>query len=173
MLGASGLLPAFIPILLPFAVLIVPLLDFGLAVFRRLRAGKSPFSADRKHLHHRLLDMGHTHLHAVLIFYGWTAVASVGMPAVPVLHRLVVGRCWSRSSGLLICTIVTLSPLSRRKAAEAAVQSADPELAADAGARPVRSARCGGGAFRDRPKSRPTPRPRSRSSGCSEKESAP
>ena len=44
LLGASGLLPAFIPILLPFAVLIVPLLDFGLAVLRRLRAGKSPFS---------------------------------------------------------------------------------------------------------------------------------
>ena len=59
-------------------ILIVPLLDFGLAVIRRLRAGKSPFSADRKHLHHRLLDMGHSHLHAVLIFYAWTAVVSVG-----------------------------------------------------------------------------------------------
>ncbi len=56
--GRSQLLPAFLPILLPFAILIVPLLDFALAVFRRLKAGKSPFSADRKHLHHRLLDMG-------------------------------------------------------------------------------------------------------------------
>ena len=56
----------------------IPLLDFGLAVIRRLRAGKSPFAADRKHLHHRLLDMGHSHLHAVLIFYAWTAVASIG-----------------------------------------------------------------------------------------------
>ena len=72
------LFPAFIPIILPFAVLIIPLLDFGLAVVRRLRAGKSPFAADRKHLHHRLLDMGHSHLHAVLIFYAWTAVASIG-----------------------------------------------------------------------------------------------
>ena len=72
------LLPGFIPILLPVAILIIPLLDFGLAVFRRMRAGKSPFSADRKHLHHRLLDMGHTHLHAVLIFYAWTAAASIG-----------------------------------------------------------------------------------------------
>ena len=74
----------------------IPLLDFGLAVFRRLRAGKSPFSADRKHLHHRLLDMGHSHLHAVLIFYAWTAVASHRMPAlvrVPRLprHRLRLG----------------------------------------------------------------------------------
>lgn len=130
-LGASGLLPAFIPILLPFAVLIVPLLDFGLAVFRRLRAGKSPFSADRKHLHHRLLDMGHSHFHAVLIFYGWTAVASIGT----LLFLFIRDWWWAALVtvvGLVICTIVTLAPLSRRKVAEAAVQSADPELASDA-----------------------------------------
>jgi UDP-GlcNAc:undecaprenyl-phosphate GlcNAc-1-phosphate transferase len=130
LLGASGLLPAFIPILLPFAVLIVPLLDFALAVFRRLRAGKSPFSADRKHLHHRLLDMGHTHFHAVLIFYAWTAVASVGC----LLVLLIEDWWWAlivTGVGLLICTILTLAPLSRRKAAEYAVQSADPEVAAD------------------------------------------
>ena len=124
------LFPAFIPILLPFAVLIVPLLDFGLAVFRRLRAGKSPFSADRKHLHHRLLDMGHTHLHAVLIFYAWTAVASFGS-----LLFLFTEWWWAAlvtGVGLLICTVVTLAPLSRRKAAEVAVQSASPELTAEA-----------------------------------------
>jgi UDP-GlcNAc:undecaprenyl-phosphate GlcNAc-1-phosphate transferase len=130
-LGASGLLPAYIPILLPFAVLIVPLLDFGLAVFRRLRAGKSPFSADRKHLHHRLLDMGHSHFHAVLIFYAWTAVASVGT----LLFLFIRDWWWAAlitAVGLVVCTIVTLSPLSRRKAAEAAVQSADPDVASDA-----------------------------------------
>jgi UDP-GlcNAc:undecaprenyl-phosphate GlcNAc-1-phosphate transferase len=131
LLGASGLLPAYIPILLPFAVLIVPLLDFGLAILRRLRAGKSPFSADRKHLHHRLLDMGHTHLHAVLIFYAWTAVASIGC----LLFLFIADWWWAllfTIIGLLICTILTLAPLSRRKAAESAVQSADPEVASDA-----------------------------------------
>ena len=130
-LGASGLLPAFIPILLPFAVLIIPLLDFGLAVFRRLRAGKSPFSADRKHLHHRLLDMGHSHFHAVLIFYAWTAVAAIGT----LLFLFIKDWWWAALItvvGLVVCTIITLSPLSRRKAAEAAVQSADPQLASDA-----------------------------------------
>ncbi|CAN5443357.1 MraY family glycosyltransferase [soil metagenome] len=129
-LGASGLLPAYIPILLPFAVLIVPLLDFGLAIVRRLRAGKSPFSADRKHLHHRLLDMGHTHLHAVLIFYAWTAVASIGC----LLFLFIPDWWWAllfTVIGLLVCTILTLAPLSRRKAAESAVQSADPDVAAD------------------------------------------
>ncbi|TXK17798.1 MraY family glycosyltransferase [Homoserinibacter sp. GY 40078] len=115
-------LPAFIPLLLPFAILIVPLLDFGLAVIRRLRAGKSPFSADRKHLHHRLLDMGHSQLHAVLILYAWTAVASIGG-----LLFLFIDTWWAAIAtgvGLIACTILTLAPLSRRKAVEAAAQSA-------------------------------------------------
>ncbi len=126
----TTLLPVFIPILLPFAILIVPLLDFGLAVLRRVSAGKSPFSADRKHLHHRLLDMGHSHFHAVLIFYGWTAVVSVGcllfvfVPAHLVIVFLIVG--------LVICTGLTLAPLSRRKRVEIAVQSAPPESASGA-----------------------------------------
>lgn len=75
-LGRSQLLGAFIPILLPVVVVLLPLLDFGLAVLRRMRAGKSPFSPDRKHLHHRMLDMGHSDRDAVLIFYSWTAVVS-------------------------------------------------------------------------------------------------
>jgi len=121
-LGKSSLVPAFIPIILPFAVLVVPLLDFGLAVIRRLRAGKSPFSADRKHLHHRLLDMGHTHLHAVLIFYAWTAVLSIGCllfffdPYWMAIVFLAVG--------LVVCTAFTLAPLSRRKANEAVAELA-------------------------------------------------
>ncbi|MEP6480907.1 MAG: MraY family glycosyltransferase [Rhodoglobus sp.] len=122
----AAFLGAFIPILLPFAVLVIPLVDFGLAIIRRLMAGKSPFSADRKHLHHRLLDMGHSHLHAVLIFYGWTLVLSVGVlafvfvPAVVAAMFIVVG--------LVVCTIITLAPLSRTKALEAIAQSTEADL---------------------------------------------
>lgn len=128
--SARQLFPALIPLLLPFAILVVPLLDFGLAIIRRLRAGKSPFSADRKHLHHRLLDMGHSHLHAVLILYAWTAAASVGM-----LLFLFIDTWWAALAtvlGLVVCTIVTLAPLSRRKAIESAVQNADATAAAAA-----------------------------------------
>jgi UDP-GlcNAc:undecaprenyl-phosphate GlcNAc-1-phosphate transferase len=103
------LLPAFIPILLPFAVLLVPLLDFGLAVVRRLSKGKSPFSADRLHLHHRLLDMGHSHLQTVLIFYGWTTVIAVGC-----LSFMFLPFVWAASLvfvGLIVCVVVTLGPL--------------------------------------------------------------
>ncbi|WP_374189200.1 MraY family glycosyltransferase [Salinibacterium sp. SWN1162] len=115
-----GFLPAFIPILLPIAVLVIPLLDFGLAIIRRLRAGKSPFTADRKHLHHRLLDMGHSHFHAVLILYSWTFVASVG-----VLAFTFVPWKWAALmfiAGLAGCAVFTLAPLSRRKSREAAAQ---------------------------------------------------
>ena len=52
-------------------------MDFSLAVLRRLAAGKSPFAADRKHLHHRLQDFGHSHLGSVLVFYLWSATVSV------------------------------------------------------------------------------------------------
>ncbi|MDR3202647.1 MAG: undecaprenyl/decaprenyl-phosphate alpha-N-acetylglucosaminyl 1-phosphate transferase, partial [Bifidobacteriaceae bacterium] len=67
-------LPAFLPILLPFGVLALPLLDVLLAVGRRVREGKSPFHADRMHLHHRLVALGHSHRRAVLLMYLWTAV---------------------------------------------------------------------------------------------------
>ncbi len=117
----AALVPAFIPILLPFAVLVVPLLDFGLAVTRRLRAGKSPFTADRKHLHHRLLDMGHSHMHAVLIFYGWTLVVSLGCLAYMFMPWYMATLLIA--AGLSILTVITLSPLSKRKALEAAAQS--------------------------------------------------
>ena len=118
-LGLGELFPAFIPIILPFAVLVIPLLDFGLAVVRRLRAGKSPFAADRKHLHHRLLDMGHSHLNAVLIFYAWTAVASVGCLlsfVFPVYFG--IPSAWAfllLGIGFLVCAAFTLAPLGRRK----------------------------------------------------------
>lgn len=122
----AGFIVAYLPILLPFAVLIVPLLDFAMAVLRRMRAGKSPFSADRKHLHHRLMDMGHSHLHAVLIFYAWTATFAFG-----VLSFTLIPFVWAitlLAVGLAVCTIVTLLPLSRRKALEAAAQlDPDPE----------------------------------------------
>ena len=125
-------LVALIPVILPLAVLIVPLADFALAILRRLRAGKSPFSADRKHLHHRLLDMGHSHVHAVVIFYAWTFVASVGMLLflIPGSGLFVGGLVML--VGFVVCTIVTLAPLSRRKALEAAVQSAPAELTLEA-----------------------------------------
>lgn len=104
----TQLLPAFLPVILPLAVLLVPLVDFTLAVGRRLRRGMSPFDADRAHLHHRLLDMGHTHRQAVLILYAWTAVLAIGT-----LMFLFVAWYWAVLIivvGLVGSAVVTLSP---------------------------------------------------------------
>ena len=106
--------PAFIPILLPMAVLLLPLLDMVLAVVRRMLAGKSPFHPDRMHLHHRLLALGHSHPRAVIIMYLWSAVFAFGAAAlVTVPWRTVVG-------GLCIVVVVsvalTLGPLRGRAA---------------------------------------------------------
>lgn len=110
--GRSQLIPALIPIVLPLAILLMPLLDFILAVVRRLLNGKSPFAADRKHLHHRLLDMGHSHFGAVLIFYAWTAVVSIGC----ILFLFV--RPWTAVAfvliGFVVCAVVTALPVTPR-----------------------------------------------------------
>ena len=61
-------------------VLGFPILDFLWAGWRRLRQGRSPFSPDREHLHHRLLDAGVSHpgvVHLILI-----ASAAFGMAAL-------------------------------------------------------------------------------------------
>lgn len=91
-LQGAALVPALLPILLPLAVVAIPLADLALAVVRRTRARRSPFAPDKMHLHHRLLEMGHSQSRAVLLMYGWTAVVAGGAvasafvsPAVTVL----------------------------------------------------------------------------------------
>lgn len=65
--------PKLLPLLLPFAVLAIPLADLLLAIGRRLKAGKSPFAPDNQHLHHRLLSAGNSQLKTAFILYLWTA----------------------------------------------------------------------------------------------------
>ena len=78
----SRALPAFMPILLPLAVLLLPLTDMIMAIVRRTRKGLSPTHPDRMHMHHRLLAAGHSHRRAVLVMYLWAAVASFPVAAM-------------------------------------------------------------------------------------------
>ncbi len=103
-------LASYIPIILPMAVLAVPLADFTLAVFRRLLAGKSPFEADRLHLHHRLLDMGHSPVQAVMIFYLWTAMVSLACLLVFITQSFFWPGIVVLAGGV-ICLVVTLTPM--------------------------------------------------------------
>jgi UDP-GlcNAc:undecaprenyl-phosphate GlcNAc-1-phosphate transferase len=70
--------PVYIPLLLPLTIIAVPVADFFLAIVRRTWRGQSPFAADRGHLHHRLLEIGHSHSRAVLIMYFWSALIAFG-----------------------------------------------------------------------------------------------
>ena len=110
-LDVKLVLASYIPIILPVAVLALPLADFTLAVLRRLRAGKSPFSADRQHLHHRLLDMGHSPVQAVLIFYLGTLVLSVAGLLVFTLQSFVVPAIVLVVGGLF-CLLLLRYPAS-------------------------------------------------------------
>ena len=111
---ASASFPVLLPLLLPFAVLAVPVGDLLLAVVRRTRAGRSPFAPDKEHLHHRLMEIGHSHTRAVLVMYFWTALLGFGAVAVsmsggplPVLATL----------GLLVAIALVVSSVPRLRAA--------------------------------------------------------
>ncbi|MEO7443144.1 MAG: MraY family glycosyltransferase [Acidimicrobiales bacterium] len=66
----------FAPIFLPLFVLGVPLLDTIFAIVRRSRRGASLAEADKEHLHHRLMRLGHGQRRSVLILWAWTAILS-------------------------------------------------------------------------------------------------
>ncbi|MDQ1627289.1 MAG: UDP-GlcNAc:undecaprenyl-phosphate/decaprenyl-phosphate GlcNAc-phosphate transferase [Actinomycetota bacterium] len=87
---SGDIAPALLPVILPFAVLIVPFVDLLLAIIRRTRAGRSPFAPDKQHLHHRLLELGHSHARAVLVMYVWSAVISYGAIAAVRLHTVAL-----------------------------------------------------------------------------------
>jgi UDP-GlcNAc:undecaprenyl-phosphate GlcNAc-1-phosphate transferase len=78
--------PTVLPLLLPVAILIIPYADLLLAVVRRTRAGMSPFAADKKHLHHRLLSVGHSHRQSVLIMYLWAALFTASVTSLSLVR---------------------------------------------------------------------------------------
>ncbi|MDF5718994.1 MAG: MraY family glycosyltransferase [Rhizonema sp. PD37] len=87
--GIIGLVktPAVTAILLPYLILAVPIVDMSAVILTRLRRGKSPFTADKSHLHHRLLHAGLSHRLTVLFIYSLTlwvgslALAVAGIPS--------------------------------------------------------------------------------------------
>jgi UDP-GlcNAc:undecaprenyl-phosphate GlcNAc-1-phosphate transferase len=77
-LGGNAVVAILLPVVLPLAILSVPLLDVLLAVVRRTRAGRRPWNPDAEHLHHRMLQFGHSHVQAVLLLYLWAALFALG-----------------------------------------------------------------------------------------------
>ncbi len=87
--GVIGLVKSVttVAVLLPYVILAVPILDMSAVIVDRIRRGKSPFVADKRHLHHRLLKAGLSQRLAVLFIYSLTlwagslAMAVSGMPS--------------------------------------------------------------------------------------------
>lgn len=66
----------FAPVIIPFVILGVPVFDTLFAVFRRARSRTGLATADKAHLHHRLMRLGHGQRRSVLILWAWTAILS-------------------------------------------------------------------------------------------------
>ena len=94
-----GSLPLALPLLIPVAVLALPFVDLLLAVVRRVARGRSPFAPDKQHLHHRLLELGHSHRRAVLLLYFWSAL----------LAFAGVGLSYDRGEWFVIGTLCSLA----------------------------------------------------------------
>lgn len=93
-LGDQAPYIAVLPLILPLVVVVIPIVDLVVTAAGRLLQGKSPFLADRTHLHDRLLALGHSHRGVVMILYAWTALASgigVALLLFPASRVLAVG----------------------------------------------------------------------------------
>ena len=127
--------PTVLPLLLPVAIFIIPYADLLLAVVRRTRAGMSPFAADKKHLHHRLLKIGHSHRQSVLIMYLWAALFTGAVTSLSLVRTdliVLVGLTLVAVLALLPVTMPRLRPTHWGHSARA-----------DQAARAARAARSG------------------------------
>ncbi|MFC8531524.1 MULTISPECIES: MraY family glycosyltransferase [Nocardia] len=122
--GASGRIPLtgygprdFVgllsPLLLVGAVMFIPVLDLLLAILRRVRAGVSFSTPDKMHLHHRLLQIGHSHRRVVLLIYLWVGVLAFGAVGTSLMDRRLVVLLMA--GGLVFALVVTAVPGIRQR----------------------------------------------------------
>ncbi|MFF9776693.1 MraY family glycosyltransferase [Streptomyces sp. NPDC013978] len=112
-----SMVPVYIPLLMPLSILAIPAADLILAIVRRTWRGQSPFAADRGHLHHRLLEVGHSHSRAVLIMYFWSAVIAFGTLAYTVNSAsmwIVLAIAMLSGVGLFLLLLPRFTPRAPR-----------------------------------------------------------
>ncbi|MCB5910893.1 MraY family glycosyltransferase [Streptomyces pinistramenti] len=115
--ATHAMVPVYIPLLLPLTIIAVPVADLILAIVRRTWQGQSPFAADRGHLHHRLLEIGHSHSRAVLIMYFWSALIAFGAVAYSVNNAsmwIVLGIVLLSAVGLVLLLLPRFTPRAPR-----------------------------------------------------------
>jgi UDP-GlcNAc:undecaprenyl-phosphate GlcNAc-1-phosphate transferase len=114
--GGSGtaVLALFAPILVLAAVVFVPVLDLVMAVVRRTRKGMSPFAPDKMHLHHRLLEIGHSQRRAVLLIYLWAGLLAFGAVALSLIDDPFI-VLWAVGIGLVVAVLASAIPRVRAR----------------------------------------------------------
>ena len=111
--GARDVFALLSPFLLVVAVMFVPMLDLLLAIVRRTRAGRSAFSPDKMHLHHRLLQIGHSHRRVVLLIYLWVGIVAFGAASTIFFDPRDTGAVML--GAIAVAVLATLIPLLRRR----------------------------------------------------------
>jgi UDP-GlcNAc:undecaprenyl-phosphate/decaprenyl-phosphate GlcNAc-1-phosphate transferase len=140
--------PTFLPLLVPAAIFVIPYADLMFAIIRRARAGKPLMAADRQHLHHRLLNIGHSYRQSVLIMYLWAALFSVAVVSLSMVRSPSVVFAAATLVAVLALLVVTMPrlrpwrstaqarPASRARVPAAGLQLARPAPAVSAPAVP-------------------------------------
>jgi len=111
--GTADIVALMSPIIVVAAAVFIPVLDLVLAVLRRLAKGQSPFAADKLHLHHRLLSLGHTHRRTVLVLYMWVGVVTLGAVSFSVVPARVAAGFFVVM--LIAAFLITLIPVRAGK----------------------------------------------------------
>jgi UDP-GlcNAc:undecaprenyl-phosphate/decaprenyl-phosphate GlcNAc-1-phosphate transferase len=109
--GTVNRFPEILPLLLPAAILLIPYADLLLAVVRRTRAGLSPFAADKKHLHHRLLGIGHSHRASVMIMYLWAALFAGTVVLLSIMRTALLVLAIVTVAGVLVLLLASMRRL--------------------------------------------------------------
>ena len=86
----------------------IPMLDMLMAVVRRTRAGVGFYTPDKMHLHHRLLELGHSQSRVALLIYLWVGVLALSVSASTVAPLRVVGPVFL--VGVVVALAFTFSP---------------------------------------------------------------
>ncbi|MGH3182199.1 MAG: glycosyltransferase family 4 protein, partial [Streptosporangiaceae bacterium] len=125
--------PTFLPLLVPAAIFVIPYADLMFAVIRRTRAGKPLMAADRQHLHHRLLNIGHSYRQSVLLMYLWAALFSVTVVSLSIVRSPSVVFAVATLVAVLALLPATM-PRLRPRRAQARNKAAPAAAAAPSGA---------------------------------------
>ncbi len=115
--GTVNRFPEILPLLVPAIIMLIPYADLLLAVVRRTRAGQSPFSADKKHLQHRLLAIGHSHRASVLLMYLWAALFAGTVVLLSIMRTKLLVLAFVTLAGVLVLLLASmprLRPWNRR-----------------------------------------------------------